>query len=384
MTNRSDVMHSGSVTASAEADYRDLRIDLCRGLALWFVFLDHVPNNILSWLTLRNYGFSDTTEVFVFVSGYTCMIAYGKAVRQQGWRATIARALGRGWEIYVAYLLLLLAYVALVQLMGGSRDYLDETNIGVFLANPGPAIIHAMLLQYTPVNTDVLPIFVLLHIGFPVLLWLFNRAPSIALAGSLLLYLAALWFGSNLPAWPRGEWYFNPMAWQLLFVFGAWYAMAGAARLESIVRSSVTMTLALLYLAFSFAVTLSWHLHALEAYMPQALAKLIYPIDKSNLSPLRLIHFLALAVLVARLLRHDWRGLMTPGMLAMIRCGENSLPIYCLSVLLAFICHVVLKQVSSGFAMQIAVSFGGIAVMIAAATLMTWTAKLDRHGPKLF
>ena len=48
---------------------RDLRIDACRGIALWCIFLDHIPNNIGSWLTLRNYGFSDAAEVFMFVSG---------------------------------------------------------------------------------------------------------------------------------------------------------------------------------------------------------------------------------------------------------------------------------------------------------------------------
>ena len=41
---------------------RDLRIDACRGIALWFIFLDHVPNNIGTWLTLRNYGFSDARK----------------------------------------------------------------------------------------------------------------------------------------------------------------------------------------------------------------------------------------------------------------------------------------------------------------------------------
>jgi len=51
---------------------RDLRIDACRGVALWCIFLDHVPHSIGSWLTLRNYGFSDTAEVFMFVSGVTC------------------------------------------------------------------------------------------------------------------------------------------------------------------------------------------------------------------------------------------------------------------------------------------------------------------------
>ena len=49
---------------------RDLRIDACRGIALWFIFLDHVPNNIGSWLTLRNYGFSDAAE-FMYVTGTT-------------------------------------------------------------------------------------------------------------------------------------------------------------------------------------------------------------------------------------------------------------------------------------------------------------------------
>ena len=330
-----------------DTDRRDLRLDLCRGLALWFIFLDHVPDNSLSWLTLRNYGFSDTTEVFFFVSGYTCMIAYGMALHERGWRTTIARALQRGWEIYVALLLLLLAYLALVQLLGSASECLDETNTGVFFANPGTAIVHIMLLQYTPVNTDVLPTFVLLHTGFPALLWLLNRAPSLTLAGSFLLYLAVHLFDWNLPAWPRGEWYFNPLAWQVLFVSGAWYAAAGAVRLDFVVRSNVAMAVALLYLAFSFAIVLSWHFHALEVLLPQRLATLIYPIDKSSLSPLRLFHFLALAVIVARLLRHDWSGLMTPGMIAMIRCGENSLPIYCLSVLLSFIGHVVLKVMSA-------------------------------------
>jgi hypothetical protein len=44
---------------SLEGFGRDQRIDVCRGIALWWIFLDHIPNNIGSWLTLRNYGFSD-------------------------------------------------------------------------------------------------------------------------------------------------------------------------------------------------------------------------------------------------------------------------------------------------------------------------------------
>src|ERR1700710_2350981 len=77
---------------------RDLRIDVCRGTALWFIFLDHVPNNIGSWLTLQNCGFSDTAEVFVFVSGVTCALAYGRVRRCEGWSAAISRSLWRSWD----------------------------------------------------------------------------------------------------------------------------------------------------------------------------------------------------------------------------------------------------------------------------------------------
>ena len=49
---------------------RDLRLDLLRGAGQWMVFLDHIPENFLNWFTLRNYGFSDAAEIFVFISGY--------------------------------------------------------------------------------------------------------------------------------------------------------------------------------------------------------------------------------------------------------------------------------------------------------------------------
>jgi hypothetical protein len=367
-----------------DGDRRDLRLDACRGLALWFTFLDHIPDNAFAWLTLRNYGFSDATEVFVFVSGYTCMLAYGGALREQGWPTTVTRALRRGWEIYAAFLLLLIAYFVLVWLVGGGTRYLDETNTGSFFQNPGAAIVHAAAMQYAPVNADILSTFVLLHLAFPGLLWLLTRSAGAALLASFLLYLMVQLFGWHVPAWPSGELYFNPLAWQVLFVFGAWYAYEGAGRLRTIVQSRAALVLAMVYITFSLAVTLSWQIKALERFMPDALSKVIYPIDKSHLAPERLLHFLALAIVVSRLTPPDWRGLMKPWMTAMIRCGENSLAMYCLSILLSFIGYVILVRFSSTIAMQAAVSIVGIALMIATATLMTWTAKQDRPGPKLF
>jgi hypothetical protein len=60
---------------------RDLRLDLFRGIGLWMIFLDHIPDDVVSWLTLRNYGFSDAAEFFVFISGYLAGYIYGPILR---------------------------------------------------------------------------------------------------------------------------------------------------------------------------------------------------------------------------------------------------------------------------------------------------------------
>ena len=117
VTDRPQVTIEASAVHS-DLDRRDLRLDAFRGLALWFIFINHIPDNSLTWLTPRNYGFSDASEIFVFVSGYTCMLAYGGALLEQGWRTIAVRALRRAWEIYAAFLIVVLFYVALVWIIG--------------------------------------------------------------------------------------------------------------------------------------------------------------------------------------------------------------------------------------------------------------------------
>ena len=358
---------------------RDLRIDACRGIALWWIFLDHIPDNIGSWLTPRNYGFSDAAEIFMFVSGVTCALAYGKAWRREGWTGVIGRTLRRSWDIYVAFLLLTLASAVLIYLMGDGRCA-DASNTRILLDQPGATLTRAAILQYRPVNTDVLPIFVLLHLLFAPLLWLLLRIPNLTLATSLALYLLVHVFGWTVPAWPSSHWAFNPIAWQLLVVLGAWWMIDGK-RAEPWVRSRPALVLAVLYLLFSLMIALSWHIKPLEALIPQALAQLHDTLDKSNLAPLRLLHFLAIAVLAGWLIPHDWRMLKTPVMRGAIRCGQNSLPIYCLGVLLAFASQTALLHISNGLAMQIVLSIGGVVAMIMGATLLSMINIKPRRQP---
>jgi hypothetical protein len=188
----------------------------------------------------------------------------------------------------------------------------------------------------------------------------------------------------HLPAWPSGELYFNPLAWQILFVIGACSAGKCSTLFAAILRQRATVLLAAVFLVFSLVVALSWRIEAFEWLIPEVVGRWIYPIHKSYLAPLRLVHFLALVAIVTRLVPPNGYGLLKPTVTAMIRCGENSLPVYCFSVLASFIGFVALNEISGGAAMQAAVSACGIALMIAIANLLTWEAKLDRRGPKLF
>lgn len=239
------------------------------------------------------------------------------------------------------------------------------------------------ILQYRPVNTDVLPTFVLSHLLFAPLLWLLLKAPNVAIAVSALLYGLVQFCGWNLPQWPRNDWYFNPFAWQFLIVLGAWWVVTGRKRFRSRVTSRFVVGLAIAYLVFSLIVALSWSIKPFEVLIPQFLAKLIYPIGKSDLDPLRVLHFLATAVLVARFVPSDWPGLKAPVLRGAVRCGENSLEIYCVGVLLSLLAHLLSLRISGGVASQVAVSVAGILCLVGLATLSTWIIIGSRRQPKL-
>jgi hypothetical protein len=85
---------------------RDLRLDFFRGIGQRRVFLDHIPFDVVNWLTFRNCDFSDAAELFVFISGYTAGFVYGPAMREGRIFAATARLLKRVWQLYVAHVFL--------------------------------------------------------------------------------------------------------------------------------------------------------------------------------------------------------------------------------------------------------------------------------------
>src|SRR5215469_16097406 len=208
----------------------DLRVDLLRGFANWFLFLDHVPHNVVNFITLRNFGFSGATDVFVFVAGYAAAVFFGKMALERGFVVTTTRIFRRTWQLYAAYVVLFVIYIDIignVAVQYATTDIIDEYNVTGIVDHPIRTLMHGLALQAKPLNLDTLQLFVALMAVFPFILWAMLRRPNLTLAASFALYVAAHMFDWSLPAFPTGTWYFNPFCWQLLSVLGAWFAVNG-------------------------------------------------------------------------------------------------------------------------------------------------------------
>ena len=204
---------------------RDLRLDFFRGLALVCIFIDHIPENYLNYFTLSAIGFSDAAEVFIFISGFTAALVYGRTLATRGMLIATVQVLRRAWQLYVAHIFLFVIFIAEVSYTVKTFNnpmYNEEMGVGDFLEHPHIAVVQAMLLQFQPTFLDILPLYIVMLLIFPAVLVGLRRHPLIALIPSALIYLEVQILNVDMPAYPPGSvWTFNPLAWQFLFVLGA-------------------------------------------------------------------------------------------------------------------------------------------------------------------
>ena len=297
-----------------------------------------------------------------------------------------ARLLKRAWQIYVAHVFLFAIYLAEISYVAHHFDnplYSEEMGVLDFLNNPDVTIVQALLLKFKPANMDVLPLYiVLLALVLADAVAAAARAVDRAdrLGNFLRADVVVRMEHPRLSA--RAVWVFNPFAWQMLFVFGAWCALGGAQRLSRWINSPVVVALAVVYLLFAFCIAMTWYFPRLAMFVPKFVSDAIYPIDKTNLDVLRILHFMSLAIITVWFVPRDWAALKWPVFWPVIVCGQHSLETFCLGVFLSFAGHFVFTEVSDRLPMQIAVSVAGIAIMVAAAALVSWYKKMERRGPR--
>ncbi len=366
---------------------RDLRVDFFRGLALFMIFADHIPNNILSNFTLHTFGFSDAAAMFIFISGYAAAMVYGRALQTGGVLAATAKIFRRVWQLYVAHIFLFVIYMAEVSYTVKTFNnpmYNEELGVADFLQEPHIAIIKALILQFQPAFLDILPLYIVLLSSFILVLLALRRHWLWAVIPSLSLYAATFYFGLHIAAYPdHRPWFFNPFAWQVLFVLGATFGYVEINRRPLLVLRRWMGIAAGVLLVAAAVVRGSWAVHAYYDSFPPLLLRSVGPLlDKQNMSPLILAHFLCLALVITLLTRRDAAFLTWPVLRPIVRCGQHSLHIFCLGILLSLIGHFVLTEFGSTLDVQFGVNAFGIAVMLITGTLLSWYKRIEQSpGP---
>ncbi|MDE2007483.1 MAG: OpgC domain-containing protein [Rhodospirillales bacterium] len=356
---------------------RDLRVDFFRGCALWWIFADHIPDNVMAQASLHMVALNDAAEVFVLLAGFGAAKAYGAAMARNGWFYGAAEALKRAWVLYIAHIFLFVVYAAQVSNSVAALDratYLDEARLDVLARAPYRALLEALTLRYQPSLLNILPLYVVLLAMFAFALPLLRR-PRLMLAGSAALYLAARAWQWNLPGWHGTGWYFDPLTWQLLFTIGALMATSPpdlsrfARPLDFAAGAMLAFGLALKYLV--------WPHPALVTWLPITYAHALLWMDKTSLDPARILSILAMVWLVVRLVPAEARWLQSRAAKLLVLAGQHSLPVFCWGIFLGFFARLGL-EVDDGAGMQVAVNLGGALAMLAVATVAAWYAGAGR------
>jgi hypothetical protein len=356
---------------------RDIRLDFFRGLALFSIFIDHVPDVFLGAFTIQFTGLYDAAEVFIFISGYTAGLVYGRVLHTEGALAASLRIYHRVWQLYVAHVFLFMMFMALVGHMAGALNnplYVEEFRATDFLREPETAVIMALTLRFQPAFMDILPLYITLLGVLPLFMIGLRKWWPVALAASFSLWFVVQMNGDlNLAGYPgpRQTWFFNPFAWQFLFLFGAFLGWSNVVGRTAWLNSRALLIFAAVIAALGFALRFNWTLHFFYDPIPALLAKSLWPtLSKTDMAPLRLLNVLCMLLVVATVVRRDAGFLTSRYVWPMVICGRHSLHIFCLGILLSVSGHLILSEYGAGMVMETLVVLGGVAIMVCVAALM--------------
>jgi len=341
---------------------RDLRFDLLRGIALLIVFVDHIPGNSLARWTPGRLGLSDMAELFVFISGYVCGLTYGRTLRSCGLSACQKKAVLRAGQIALTNVAMITAVLTVLAFYGiappGYRSA-HVLSVDILRRDPLAMFPEVLFLSIQTTHFAILPLYVVLLLGLPLVLCGLIKRPVLTLAGLTVIYVLAqtwprIW---SVPEPWKTAWYFEPIAWQILFYGGAAAAVlcrpqpyAAPPPLMILLPSLVLIEAAFLWRILEPDQALAWS-------------------DKNTLAPLRLLHFLCLVAVGRWLLRPDAAWFQARILRPLILCGRNSLLVYCLGGVLAIVATLMLRSSRDRPLLEAAVNVSGLILLCVAAWL---------------
>jgi len=358
--------------SAATPKQRDLRIDFFRGVALICIFVDHVPGNRFSELTLQNYGFSDAAELFVFLAGYSAVLAYARHFNETSFQAGATKVAHRLRVLYVWHLGVLVAGAALLYTaasLSGEDKYITHIGFQPVADAPVQAVLTSLALLMQPNLFNILPLYIVLLALFPFVYLSLRWNMVFTMVLLFLIWGIAGFAGINLPIVQSdgsiGAWLLNPFAWVLLLASGAATAMTiGAGKLR---YSPTLLATCVAYLVFALTYAAPW-----TALPGLSELRVIDPawfgtISKTDLSIWRLLHVLALAYTALILTSPQAEWLRLPIVRAVSMLGRHSLEVFVLGILLSLTGWIVFSELGDSLPVQIAVNAFGIIAMGVAA-----------------
>jgi hypothetical protein len=346
---------------------RTAAVDVFRGLGLWTVYIDHISPNILAHLTLWRFGFSDFAEIFVYLSGFIGIGSYQRALDTGDTRTVLKKLARRIGRLYVAHILSLFVSMIVLGIFAQHDIRLNDGDLYVWMQDPAQYALRVLTLTWAPVVFSLLPLYMAIA---PLLLLAaigLRRAPKLTFSVS-----GALWLASQIPAIDARltipAWFLHPAAWQFLFVLGAGTRFySGDLRKFALSRTAIAVAAAML--AVSVVLKSLTAFHRIVTLPASLLAVLVTNAGKEHLAFYRLLHFLALAVVVyAWTSKHRQRLQSWIGRLAMA-CGTDSLFIYSCILVLDIGANLALAVTHGGVLMQIQLSVFGLALLCGMAWL---------------
>lgn len=354
---------------------RDTRIDVFRALALITIFINHVPDTVFGYLTHRNFGFSDSAEAFVLISGMAVALAYGRKFEIGSRLLLTLKMMRRTATLYVAHIMTTLGTLALftgAAIILKKPQFLEQINIKPLIDKPAEAFFGLITLGHQLGYNNILSLYAVLLLMAPALLYLARKSLPLMLAVSATIWFLAGLYNIAPHNYPNtGVWFLNPFSWQLIFAIG----IAGTMHVRSgknLPTNSYLIGSALTYIIISFFwVRLSlWNID-----ISMGLPTFLTGFDKTYLSGPRLLHVIALAYLIAVIPQLNEIARTAPDHpLAIL--GKHSLPVFIAGTLLAMAAQI-LKQLTTPSTLYDALLLStGIALQFALAYYLEWLPRI--------
>lgn len=364
---------TAAATAATGKRPRDPRLDVFRGIGMLIILVAHIPiNGWTLWIPAR-FGFSDATEMFVFLSGMASALAFGRVFDRDGFAMGTARVAHRVWQVYWAHVAVFVAIAALMAVAGSrpsGESYVATLNLQRFFADPAALLPAFLALGYVPNYFDILPMYLVILAMMPAMLAAerIHRIAPLALSAAIWLLAQTGW--ARLPAepWSERSWFFDPFGWQLLFYLGFFLMRRTIAAPGWDPRLAVAAAVVVVA-----TIPFAWHrILEIEPALAAA-AHAIAPLtNKSHFGILRLVHFLALAYLAVHAAGPGGARLRGWLVERVKTVGRQSLAVFVGGMFLAQVLGMVLDHTGRGALALAAVNLAGFAILMVLAHVVEW------------